>query len=104
MDAGPPHSPAGHSPRGRRTRRAAWCAGAGVVLGVAAVTCLALHTISAQQAIAIGLPGVLLIVAGLIFIVPDAATSRRMGLEAGVQTGTFLNRLLSVFRRRGNGF
>jgi hypothetical protein len=45
--------------------------GAGVILGAAAVTCLALGAISAQQAIAIGLPGVLLIVAGLIFVVPD---------------------------------
>jgi len=104
MDAGPPQSPAGHSPRRGRTRRAAWCVSAGVILVAAAVTCLALHAISVQQAVAIGLPGVLLIVAGLIMAVPDAATSRRLGFEAGVRTGSFLSRLLSVFRRRGNGF
>jgi membrane-bound ClpP family serine protease len=104
MEAGPPDRPAGHSPHRGRTRRAAWCVGAGVILGAAAVTCLALDAISAQQVIAIGLPGVLLIVAGLIMAVPDAATSRRLGLEAGLHTASFLSRLLSVFRRRGNGF
>jgi membrane-bound ClpP family serine protease len=104
MDAGPPQSPAGRGPRRGRTRRVVSCVSAGVILEAAAVTCLALDAISAQQSIAIGLPGVLLIVAGLIMAVPDAATSRRLGLEAGLQTGSFLNRLLSVFRRRGNGF
>jgi len=98
MDAGPPENPCGHSRRPGR-RLAAWCVSAGVILLAAAVTCPALDVISAQQAIAIGLPGVLLIVAGMIAAIPDPATSLRLGFQAG----SFLGRLRSAFRRRGNG-
>jgi hypothetical protein len=101
MHARPPQRPENHSPRRRRARRAAWCVSAGLILVTAAVTCAALGVISAQQAIALGLPGALLIVGGLIAAAaPDAATSRRLGFQTGLQTGTLLSRLRSVFRRR----
>ena len=77
---------------------------AGVILGTAAVTCLALGAVSAQQAIAIGLPGALLIVGGLIAAaVPDAAASRQLGFQAGLQTGSLLSWLRSVLGQRRNG-
>jgi hypothetical protein len=105
MDVVPPQPPEGRSPPRRRARRAVWwCVSAGVILGTAAVTCLTLGVVSAQQAIALGLPGALLIVGGLIAAaVPDAATSRRLGFQAGLQMGPLLGRLRSVFRRRRNG-
>jgi len=104
MDAVPPQRSEGHSPRRRRTRRAAWCAAAGVILVTAAVTCLALDAVSAQQAIALGLPGVLLIVGGLIVAAsPDPATSRQRGFQAGLQAGSLLSRLRSLFRQRRDG-
>ena len=106
MDEVPPEGPEGCRPPRRRARRAAWCVSAGLILGIAAVTCVALDVISAQQAIALGLPGALLIVGGLIAMaaVPDAATSRWLGFQAGLQVGSLLSRLRSVFRRRRNGF
>jgi hypothetical protein len=104
MDVVPPQPPEGRNPPRRRARRAAWCVSAGVILGAAAVTCLALGAISAQQAIALGVPGALLIVGGLIAAaVPDASASRRMGFQAGLLMGPLLGRLRSVFRRHRNG-
>ena len=104
MDVEPPQPREGRSPARRRARRAVWCVSAGVILGTAAVTCLALGAVSAQQAIAIGLPGALLIVGGLIAAtVPDAATSRRLGFQSGLQMGSLLGRLRSVFSRHRNG-
>ena len=104
MDVVPPQPPEGSSPPRRRARRAAWCVSAGVILGTAAVTCLALGAVSTQQAIALGLPGALLIVGGLIAAaVPDAATSRRLGFQSGLQMGSLLDRLRSVFSRHRNG-
>jgi hypothetical protein len=78
---------------------------AGVILGTAAVTCLALDAVSAQQAIAIGLPGALLIVGGLIAAaVPDPVTGRRHFFRAGFRMGSLLSRFRSFFGRRRNGF
>ena len=103
MDGGPPR-PEDHRPRGARARRAAWSVSAGIILGTAAVTCLALDVVSAQQAIALGLPGALLIVGGLIAAaVPDPMTGRRFFFQAGFQMGSLLSRFRSFFRRRRNG-
>ncbi|HTW01452.1 MAG TPA: hypothetical protein VMF87_14240 [Streptosporangiaceae bacterium] len=100
MDAEPPQPAGNDSPRRRRARRAAWCVIAGLILVAAAVTCAPLDVISPQQAIAVGLPGALLIVGGLIAgAAPDAAASRRLGFRAGLRTGSLLSRLRSVFRR-----
>jgi hypothetical protein len=103
MEAGPSGQPEGR-PRQARAVAAAWCVSAGVIVGAAALICLALHAVSGQQAIAIGLPGALLIVGGLIAAaVPDAATGRRIGFEAGFHAGWLVSRLRSLFRPPGNG-
>jgi hypothetical protein len=105
MNAGPPQRPEGHHPRRPHARPAAWCVSAGAILGTPSLTCLALGAVSGQQAIALGLPGALLIVGGLIAAaVPDAATGQRLGFQAGFQMGWLLGRLLSVLRPRRNGF
>jgi hypothetical protein len=105
MDAGRPQRPEGHRPRWPRARTAAWCVSAGVILGAAALTWLALGMVSTQQAIAIGLPGALLITGGLIAAaVPDAAVGRHLGFQAGFQMGWLLSRLRSLFRPPRNGF
>jgi hypothetical protein len=104
MDAGSPQRPEGHRPRWLSARTAAWSVSAGVVLGAAALICRAFGAVSAQQAIAIGLPGVLLIIGGLILAaVPDVETGRRRGFELGFQMGWLLSRLRSLFRPPRNG-
>jgi len=104
MDGGPPR-PEDDRPRRARARRAAWCASAGVILATAAVICLALNAISPQQAIALGLPGALLILGGLIALaVPDTTTGDRLGFHAGFQIGSLLTRFRSFFRQDRNGF
>lgn len=103
MDAGPPQHSDGHRPRRTRAVAAAWSVSAGAILGAAALICLALGVVSAQQAIAIGLPGALLIVGGLIAAaVPDAATGRSLGFQTGFQMGWLLSRLRSLFRQNGS--
>jgi len=103
MDGRPPR-PEDHRPGRARARRAAWSVSAGIILGTAAVTCLALGAISAQQAIALGLPGALLIVGGLIAAaVPNPMTGRRLYFQAGFHTGSLLTRFRSFLRRRRNG-
>jgi hypothetical protein len=104
MDAGSPQRPEGHRSRWSRDRTAGWCVTAGVILGVAAVICLALDAVSPQQGIAIGLPAVLLIVGGLIAAaVPDAATGKRLSFQAGFRMGWLLSRLRSLFRPPRDG-
>jgi hypothetical protein len=101
MDAEPPQPSENCSPPPRRVRRAAWCVIAGLILVTAAVICAALDVMSAQQGIALGLPGALLILGGLIAAAaPDGAASRRLGFRAGLRTGSLLSRLRSVFRWR----
>ena len=105
MAAGPPERPERHHPRWPRAAVAAWCVSAGFILGAAALLCRALGAVSTQQAIAIGLPGVLLLVGGLIAAaIPDPETGRRMSFEAGFQMGWLLTRLRSIFRPPRNGF
>lgn len=104
MEAVPPQRPEGRDPRRRRVSRAAGCVSGGVILGTAAVICLALGAVSDQQAMAIFLPGALLIIGGLIAaVVPDAAAIRRLGFQAGLQIGSLLNWLRSVLGQRRNG-
>jgi hypothetical protein len=104
MDGGPPR-PDNRRPGGARARRAAWSVSAGIILGTAAVTCLALGAVSAQQAIALGLPGALLLIGGLIAAaVPDPMTGRRLYFQAGFHMGSLLTRFRSFLRRRRNGF
>jgi len=78
-----------------------------VVLGTAAVICLAVGAVSVQQAVALGLPAVILIMGGLIAAaIPDPATGRRAGFQTGFRTGFRVGSLLSqwrsVFRQRRN--
>jgi hypothetical protein len=105
MSAGPPQGPEDHSPPRRYAKAAAWSVSAGVILGGAALGCLASDAVSGPQAIAIGLPGALLIVGGLAAAaLGDPAIARRLGFEAGFQMGWLLTRLRSFFRPPGNRF
>ena len=103
MDGRLPRQPEDPSPRRPRARLAAWCAAAGVVLGTAAVICLAVGAVSIQQAVALGLPAVILIMGGLIAAaIPDPATGRRAGFQTGFRVGSLLSQWRSVFRQRRN--
>jgi len=103
MAAGEPQRPADDNGTQRqRARLAAWCRVTGAVLAMATVICLRLNVISIQQAVAIGLLAVLLIVGGLIAgSTVDPATAHRLGFRAGLRVGTLLRRLRSALRRRG---
>ncbi len=92
MTAGREPYPNGqHPPRRPRRRRAVWLLAAGVILGLAAVICEALNVISVQQATALGLPAVLLIIAGLITTLAlDADTGQRRAFLAGFRAGALL--------------
>jgi hypothetical protein len=104
MDAGGPQQPDDNTTPRLRARLAAWCEVAGVILGIATVICSLLGVLSAQQAVALGLPTVLLIVGGLIAAAsPDASTGRRLGFQAGLQAGALLRLWRSLFRRHRNG-
>jgi hypothetical protein len=104
VNGGPPQEPEEHDPVRPRGRAAAWCVAAGVILGAAAVICLGYRAIAVQQAIAMALPGVLLVIGGVLWgAPPDAETGRRVGFYAGFQLGSLVSRLRSLFRRRGNG-
>ncbi len=71
-----------------------------MLLGTAAVICLPLGVLSAQQVIALCLPAALLIIAGLVIAgVPDLAAIRRAGFRAG----SLASRWWSVVRGRRNG-
>jgi len=100
-----PRPPDDPSPRRPAARRAAWCAALGVILGAAAVICLALGAVSVQQAIAAGLPAALLVVTGIVIaVLPDPATGHRTGFQAGYLAGSLLSLWRSLLRHRGNGY
>jgi hypothetical protein len=100
MNDQPPQHSADHARRRPRDGLAAWCAAAGVSLGIAAVLCSALGAISAQQTIALAMPGAILIVGGLIAsISADAATAQRHGFDVGLRLGSVLSRWRSAFCR-----
>jgi hypothetical protein len=74
-----------------------------VILGAVAAICLALGAVSVQQAIAVGLPAAILIISGFVLAtMPDPATGRRSGFQAGFLAGSLLRLWRSVFRHRGN--
>ena len=105
MDAGAPQQPDDdQSRRGHRARLAVWCQVAGAVLALATLACSLLGVISAQQAIALGLPAALLIVGGVIVTAGrDLPAACGSGFRAGLRTGTLLSRLRSWFRRGAGG-
>jgi len=99
-----PQDSEGNDPARPRARAAAWCVGAGIILGTAAVICLVCRVIVIQQAIAMALPAALLVIGGVIWgSAPDPATGRRFGFQTGFLLGSLVSRLRSLFRRRGNG-
>jgi hypothetical protein len=103
MNAGPPQ-PEDVSPRSSRAVRAAWGVAAGVILGTSAVICLAVGVISGEQALAMALPGVLLIVGGLIVMaMPEPVTGQRRGFRAGFLASSLRRRWRGVYRRRNGG-
>lgn len=103
MAAGDPEEPDDNLLRGRATM-AALCQVAGVALAIATLVCSLLAVISAQQAVALGLPAVVLILGGLIAVwVPDHQTGRRLGYQVGRVTGALLNLWRSLAHRRQKG-
>jgi hypothetical protein len=104
MTAGPKLHPDGQSRRRRsRLRLAASCLTAGVLLGIAALICWSLDLISMQQAVALGLPAVPLLIVGVIAAaVPDPVTGRRLAFRTGLRVSVVLSRLRSATRRRGD--
>ena len=70
----------------RRARLAAWTTSVGIALSSAAVILSALNAISAQQAIAMAVPAVLITVGGLGGrMVPDAWIAWRRGFRHGCE-------------------
>ena len=101
-----PQPPGGLRPSRLRAVRAAWCpAMAGMALAATAVICLAVDVISPEQAIAIVLPAILLIIAGLITAAQrDPAAGQQRGFRAGFLAGSLLRRSRSIWSRdRGPG-
>ena len=100
MEAGAPQEPDDHSSQRFRARLTIWCEGAGVLLGLATVLCCLLHLVSRQQAVAMGLPAVLLIVGGLIAAAaPDPSAGRRFGFQVGLIAGSLMSVWRSLFHR-----
>ena len=98
MDADPPQ-PENLGPRRSRVILAAWCLGAGLVLGSSAVVCLALGVISGRQALAIGMPGLLLLLFGLITAaIADPVSGERLGFQAGLRAGALASRWQAFLR------
>jgi hypothetical protein len=98
MDAEPPQ-PEDLGPRRSRAIVAAWSAGAGLVLGSSALICLALGVVSGRQALAIGMPGVLLLLFGVITAaIADPASGQRLGFQAGFRLGSLVRRWRSFLR------
>jgi hypothetical protein len=78
------------------------CQAGGAVLAVATLTCSLLNVISANQAIALGLPATVLVIGGLIASsVPDPSVSSRLGFQAGLRAGALVNLYRSFVRYRG---
>jgi hypothetical protein len=98
MDAEPPQ-PEDLGPRRSRVVASAWSAGAGLVLGSSALICLALDVVSGRQALAIGMPGALLLLFALITAVTaDPASGERLSFQAGLRVGALASRLQSFIR------
>ena len=95
-DEGPESCPA--EPARGRGPAGILLAGVGVLLGAAAIVSLTMGTVSAPQAIALGLPAALLVVAGLILALPRDAAGRRLGYRAGFYLGAIIGQLRSRLR------
>jgi hypothetical protein len=95
-DEGPDSCPAG--PASGWGSAGILLAGVGALLGAAAIVSLTMSTVSAPQAIALGLPAALLVVAGLILALPKDAAGRRLGYRAGFYLGTIIGQLRSRWR------
>ena len=101
MAAGEPERP-DDNPQRRRARVATSCQVIGAVLAIATLICSLLGAISAQQAVALGLPAAVLILGGFIAVwVPDPQASHRLGFQASVHVGVLLKLWRSVVRRHG---
>jgi hypothetical protein len=104
MDGGPLGEPEDLSPRRARRSRAAWCVAGGAIGCTAVIICLAVGVLSAQRAIALGLPAAVLLIGGLVIAaIPDPAAARQAGFRAGFLAGSPLSRWRLVFRRRPKG-
>lgn len=104
MDDGPLRERGDSRPGRPAARIAAYGVAVGVIAGAAAVICLAVGAVSAQQAIAIGVPAAMLIIGGLIIaVLRDPAAGERAGFAAGFRVGLLLTRWRSLIRRRRNG-
>lgn len=101
MAAGEPEKPDDDRPQHWWATAAAWCQIIGAALAIITLICSLLGVISAQQAVALGLPAVVLILGGLIAVwVPDPQTGHRLGYQAGRQVGALLNLWRSLACRR----
>lgn len=102
MAAGEPQQPDDDNRTQRkRARLAALSQVIGAVLAIVTLTCTLLNVISAQQAVAAGLPAVLLIVGGLIAATAiDPSSTERRAFRAGLRVGKLLRRLRASLRRR----
>lgn len=101
MAAGEPKRPDEDRAKRQRARLAAWGQISGAALAIVTLTCSLLGVISAQQAVAIGLLAVLLIVGGLITAATlDPSDVGRLGFRAGLHVGALMRQLRSVFRHR----
>lgn len=104
MAAGEPQKPDDHDDDGRQrqlARLAAWSQLIGAMLAIATLVLARLGDISAQQAVALGLPAAVLVIGGLIIAAAvDPSDGERHGFQAGLHVGTLLRRLRSLFRRR----
>jgi len=88
----------------RRAGLSSFCQASGAVLALATLTCARLGVVSAQQAIAMGLPAAVLILGDLIVAsVPDPSTGSRIGFQAGLRAGAIVNRWRFLVRPRGKG-
>lgn len=102
MAAGEPQQPDDDNRTQRkRARLAALSQVIGAVLAIVTLTCTLLNVISAQQAVAAGLPAALLIVGGLIAAAAvDPSSTERRAFQAGLRVGKLLRRLRASLRRR----
>lgn len=102
MRTGPPQRPDNFLHR-QQTGLAALCQIVGAILLLATLMCSLLGVISAQQAIAMGLPAAVLIIGDLTAAsIPDVSTSSRLGFQAGLRAGTLVNLWRSFVRRGGS--
>lgn len=101
MAAGEPQQPdEDNGAQRQRARLAAWCQFIGAGLAIATLISSLFNVISAQQAVAIGLPAALLIVGGLIATATlEESDSGQFGFRTGLHVGRLMRALRDVFRR-----